>query len=131
MILNKNKKILKTLYRRLELLSKQFVKLRSGGRCERCGKPVFCEWAHYFSRAFIQLKFHPNNTFYLCKENCHPYLDSHPAEKQIWVTKRIGEDAHKELVILKNQIFKPNVEYFEAQEVELLKEIHKDNVIVL
>jgi hypothetical protein len=125
------KKKLKALYRKLELFSKQFVRLRSGGKCECCGRPIFCEWAHCFSRAFIQLKFHPNNTFYLCKEYCHPYLDSHPEKKQEWVIKKIGADAHFNLVLLKNKIFKPNLEYFEAQEVELLKEIHKENVILL
>lgn len=118
------KRPIKKLLNKAEQLNRQLTIIRANGQCERCHQPGYTEWCHYITRALKHLKCHKNNTFRWCKK-CHKYLDDHPMEKQIWVIKKIGADAHDELHQLKNEIQKPTELYYQNQIDELNREINK------
>lgn len=66
------------------------------GRCVRCGSPYRLEAAHIFGRGKPATRHDPVNAVALCWE-CHPWLDTHPNEKERFFRAFMGDGAYEAL----------------------------------
>lgn len=78
----------------LDKLFSEYIRQRSKGYCERCGK--YYGWknlqcCHFHSRAEHSIRFDGDNACSCCFGD-HQYLDSHPMEKIDFFLKRLGQD---------------------------------------
>jgi len=70
----------------------EYVRKRSGGCCERCGK--YYGWkglqaCHFTGRSNHSVRYDEDNLV-ACDFGCHQYLDSHPLEKVEFFKQRLG-----------------------------------------
>ena len=76
----------------LDCLFSEFIRKRSGGCCERCGK--WHGWkglqcAHFIGRSNRSTRWDEDNACALCF-GCHQYLGSHPLEHLEFFKDRLG-----------------------------------------
>ena len=77
----------------LDKLVSEYVRKRSGGYCERCGK--YYGWkglqaCHFHGRSKRSVRYDEDNLVAL-DFGCHQFLDSHPLEKVEFFKTRLGE----------------------------------------
>ena len=78
----------------LDKLVSEYIRKRSGGYCERCGK--YYGWkglqaCHFHGRSRKSVRYDEENLV-ACDFGCHIYLDSHPLEKVEFFLQRLGQD---------------------------------------
>lgn len=86
-----------------EVVSK-LVRERDSWTCQRC-HTYFPEGpprrglhnAHLWTRRSRSIRYHPDACVSLCY-GCHQYLDSHPAEKEAWARRHLGDVVYDELL---------------------------------
>lgn len=79
----------------LDMLFSEFIRKRSGGYCQRCGKPYMwqnLQCAHFIGRRYQSVRYNSDNAVALCF-TCHQYLDSHPLDKTDWFKRLLGDTA--------------------------------------
>ncbi len=79
----------------LDKLASEYIRKRSRGYCERCGK--FFGWenlqcCHFHSRRKRSVRYDTDNLMAL-DFGCHSYLDGNPLEKIEFFKNRLGEQA--------------------------------------
>jgi hypothetical protein len=72
----------KSLVAKLDKLVSE--KVRSIGKCERCGKTTTLQAAHIYSRTYKHLRWDPENLICLCS-GCHFWWHLNPVEATVWV----------------------------------------------
>ena len=77
----------------LDKLVSEYVRKRSKGYCERCGK--YYGWkklqaCHFHTRSKKSVRYDEDNLVAL-DFGCHQYLDSHPYEKIEFFKERLGD----------------------------------------
>ena len=109
----------------LDILFSQFIRRRTGGYCERCGK--FNGWkrlqtSHFIGRAKRSVRWDEDNAVGLCF-GCHQYFTSHPLEHTEWFKKRLGDRFDLLIARTRNTHPKPDKEaitlYFKTKIKEL------------
>lgn len=78
----------------LDLYAKRICKFR--GRCLRCKRNFPLEWAHIISRGYHMIRWDLQNCMCLC-HFCHYYFTNHPAEFDLFVRAKIGDELYWEL----------------------------------
>ena len=78
----------------LDTLTSEYVRKKSKGFCERCGK--YYGWqnlqcCHFHSRRKVSVRYDEDNLA-ACDFGCHQYLDGNPMEKIEFFKQRIGEE---------------------------------------
>jgi len=71
-------------------------KIKSIGKCEKCGKRKYLQTAHIISRRYKQVRWDLDNAVCLCR-GCHVYFTHHPIEWDLWVEDKIGTALYKGL----------------------------------
>lgn len=72
------------------------LKVRSKGRCERCGKTENLQTSHIFSRTNKELRWDLRNSFCLCA-GCHFWWHKNPIEAVEWCKKKMGVKEYEQL----------------------------------
>ena len=85
-----------SLKARCDKMARELVKLRSGGRCERCGREAALDWAHIHRRAKHSVRWDPANALAMCRP-CHTYTGDHPLEFSLWLVQKFGAEAMHDL----------------------------------
>jgi len=112
-----NKKILTRLANKCERLSREYTKLRDRSCVCGCGKTTGLDWAHGISRQRELTKYHKLNTFRMNHE-CHLEMD-HSGEQEKFMIKRLEQQGYYELKREAYMPFKPTVEWYQLQIVQL------------
>ena len=78
----------------LDILVSEYIRKRSKGYCERCGK--YYGWkrlhaCHFHGRSRCSVRYDEDNLA-ACDFGCHQFLDSHPLEKVEFFLQRLGQD---------------------------------------
>ena len=111
------------LRKKLDLLWS--VKVKEGGRCEKCGKTTYLNAHHFYSRSSLSTRWDLNNGFCLC--SLHHTLGSKfsahktPADFVDWAIELRGDDWINNLRDKHNTIVKYSIKDLE----EMLYELHK------
>ena len=79
---------------KLDILVSEYIRKKSGGYCERCGK--YYGWkrlhtCHFHGRSRRSVRYDEDNLVAL-DFGCHQFLDSQPLEKVEFFKVRLGED---------------------------------------
>ena len=90
-------------------------KIKSRGRCERCGKRDYLQTAHIISRRYRQVRWDLNNALCLDR-NCHVYFTSHPIEFENYIISKIGQEAY-------NILRKKALEYKKLDYIKILERL--------
>lgn len=72
-------------------------RVRTKGRCERCGTTDTLQCAHWISRRYAWTRTHPWNAFCLCAR-CHRWFTDHPTEFSDWALDKRGRAAYRVLL---------------------------------
>jgi hypothetical protein len=78
----------------LDSLTSEYVRKRSKGFCERCGK--YYGWdklqaCHFHSRRKVSVRYDVDNLC-ACDFGCHQWLDGNPMEKVEFFRSRLGQE---------------------------------------
>lgn len=76
--------------------------VRSRGFCECCLVSTNLQTAHIISRRYSHTRCVEENALCLCA-GCHHRFTDHPVAFGQWVTRRMGEDAYRELTRMSQQ----------------------------
>jgi hypothetical protein len=111
----------------LDRLFSEYIRKRSGGYCQRCGK--YYGWkrlqcSHFFGRAKKSVRWDEDNAVAL-DFGCHQYLGSHPLEHTEWFKKHLGEDAFNLLQARARETGMPDREAIKLYLKEKIKELEK------
>lgn len=117
---------------KLDLLDKlfsEYIRKRSKGYCQRCGR-FYGNWkqlqtSHFYGRSRKSVRWDEDNAVALCF-GCHQYFTSHPLEHTEWFTAHLGEHEFQELSHRARQIGKPDkllLEIFYKQKIAELERI--------
>ena len=71
-------------------------KIRSVGRCKKCGGREYLQTAHIISRRYKQVRWDLDNAICLDR-NCHVYFTHHPIEWDLYIEDTIGTTMYKML----------------------------------
>jgi len=129
---------------RADKLFSDYIRLRDNYTCQKCHvrippptKDIHC--AHFHSRSKKSVRFDPENCLSLCTK-CHFYfdgnswlrIDSHRAEFEEFMKKRLGEEKLNLLLFRANRPEKVDEELiavFYKGQIELLKKVSFNKVI--
>ena len=97
---------------KLDKLVSEYVRKRSGGYCERCGK--YYGWknlqtCHFYGRSRKSVRWDEDNLVAL-DFGCHQYWGSHPAEFVEWFKSYLGEEKFNLLASRMRIVGKPDKE---------------------
>lgn len=112
-----NKMMLKRYANKCEKLSREYTKLRDTFCVCGCGKTTGLDWAHGISRGRELTKYDPLNTFRMYHV-CHIKMDFFGRQESLMI-KRLGHEAFYELKRKAYMPFKPTVEWYQLQAVQL------------
>lgn len=112
---------------KLDELFSEYIRKRSGGFCQRCGKSY--EWkrlqaCHLHSRRKYTTRWLEINAIACCF-GCHQYLDSHPQEKIDFARKLLGDDEYDRLYVLANMTTKQSPIDYKMVELYLREQIKR------
>jgi len=110
---------------KLDVLFSEFIRKRSKGYCERCGK--YYGWerlqtSHFYGRSKKSVKWDEDNAVAL-DFGCHQYFTSHPLEHVEWFKNHLGERFDLLLGRMRNTHPKPDKELIELYLREKIKEL--------
>lgn len=71
-------------------------RIRSVGRCEKCGSVLNLQCAHVISRRYAHVRTDERNAVCLCAKD-HAYFTDHPVEFAAWIVPYLGADVYAEL----------------------------------
>ena len=88
----------------LDRLCREFVFLRDGSKCQKCGRSIQLQWCHLISRSKLSVRWSidPPNSIVLCA-GCHFDAHSNPLTFTTFVLKRLGQSKFDELVLKSNR----------------------------
>ena len=83
---------------------RQFILLRDGNRCQRCGKlqEIGLHIHHHFGRRCQALRYSEKNCCAL-DFSCHNFFHENPFEHVEWMRKRVGEREYEQLIVAKRE----------------------------
>jgi len=105
----------------LDKLFSQYIRLRDGGVCQRCGGKGN-QTSHFYSRAKRSLRWDDSNACLLCF-GCHHYFHAYPLEHVEFWKHRLGEEAFTNLQARANTPQKPDRELIKILLKKLVEEI--------
>jgi hypothetical protein len=81
------------------------ARVRSRGKCERCGKTANLQAAHIFSRRYLRLRWMDDNCVCLCA-GCHFWAHHNPVLFSEWIRQKLGPDRFQHLLNERNNLDK-------------------------
>ena len=98
------------LQKELDGVFSEFIRLRDTnanlyGKCITCPKIVHyaeADCGHFFSRRFINIRYHENNAHLQCRE-CNRLYDGRADDYEIAMLFKYGQERIDELIALKNE----------------------------
>ena len=96
----------------LDSLCRARVLERDGHRCVRCGSTHWVQWSHVYSRRFLCLRWHPDNSKALCA-SCHRWWHDNPAEAGLWWVDWAGPGKAEELARIRREM--PEIDFEETE----------------
>lgn len=108
---------------KLDKLFSEYIRKRSGGYCERCGryhgwKRLQC--SHYIKRRFRATRWDEDNCCALCF-GCHQYFEENRGEYTFFMKMRLGEGFN--LLLARSRIVKPDISAITLYLEEKIKEL--------
>lgn len=91
----------------LDRLCSAKVKARDGYRCRICGSGQSIQWAHLFSRRYLNTRWDLENSWALCRR-CHYRYTKRPDEWASLLELRLGREAYEALRARAFALVKPD-----------------------